>query len=140
LRDAGTLFHHIPLSLTNPIASTLRAHVTRQDESLLASLRDRATHITDPHTYKQTHCDFTPRRTRTSLLPRLTPLWHNDITTWPQVLLRASCFYLAQIMQIHRLTRRSRGFALRPYPSPSRGPPRTPRDHSQPSAHHTSHR
>ena len=53
-RDAGTMFHNIPpLSLTNPIASTIRAHFTSQDNTLLASLRDKATHITDPHTYKQ---------------------------------------------------------------------------------------
>jgi hypothetical protein len=52
-RDAGTMFHHIPpLSLTNPIATTLRAHFTHQDNTLRASLRDKATHITDPHTYK----------------------------------------------------------------------------------------
>jgi hypothetical protein len=53
-RDASTIFHNIPpISLTNPISSTLHAHFTRQDKTLLASLRDRATHITDPHTYKQ---------------------------------------------------------------------------------------
>jgi hypothetical protein len=47
------MFHNIPpLSLTNPIASTICDHFTRQDTTLLASLRDRATHITDPHTYK----------------------------------------------------------------------------------------
>jgi hypothetical protein len=73
-RDAGTMFYNIPpLSLTNPIASTLRAHFTHQDNTLLASLRDRATHITDPHSYKQAYCEFTPRKTHTSLLPRLTP-------------------------------------------------------------------
>jgi hypothetical protein len=73
-RDAGTMFHLIPpLSLTNPIATTLRAHFTRQDNTLLASLRDKATHITDPHAYKQAYCDFTPRRTHTSLVPRFTP-------------------------------------------------------------------
>jgi hypothetical protein len=56
-RDAGTMFHNIPpLSLTNPIASTLCAHITRQDNTLLASLRDRATHITDPHSYKEAYC------------------------------------------------------------------------------------
>jgi hypothetical protein len=44
-RDAGTLFHNIPpLSLTNHIASTLRAHFISQDNTLLASLRDKATH------------------------------------------------------------------------------------------------
>jgi hypothetical protein len=33
-RDAGIMFHHIPpLSLTNPIASTLRAHFTHQDST-----------------------------------------------------------------------------------------------------------
>jgi hypothetical protein len=81
-RGACTMFHHIPLlSLTIPIATTLRAHFTSQDNTLLASLRDKATHITDPHTYKQAYCDFTPRRTHTSLLPRLTPLWQNNITT-----------------------------------------------------------
>jgi hypothetical protein len=48
------MFHNIPpLSLTNPIASTLLAHFTTQDNTLLALLRDKATHITDPHTYKQ---------------------------------------------------------------------------------------
>jgi hypothetical protein len=48
------MFHsNPPLSLTNPIASTLHDHFTRQDNTLLASLRDRPTHITDPHTYKQ---------------------------------------------------------------------------------------
>ena len=74
-RDAGTLFHNIPpLSLTNPIASTLRAHITSQDNTLLASVRDKATHITDPHTYKQAYCDFSPRKTHASLLPRHTPL------------------------------------------------------------------
>jgi hypothetical protein len=78
------MFHHIPpLSLTNPIASTLRANFTHQDNTRLASLRTKATHITDPHTYKQAYCDFTTRRTHTSLLPRLTPLWQNNITTWP---------------------------------------------------------
>jgi hypothetical protein len=76
------MFHNIPpLSLTNLIASTLSAHFTHQDNTLLASLRDKATHITDPHTYKQTDCDFSPRRTHTSLLPRLTPLWRNNIIT-----------------------------------------------------------
>jgi hypothetical protein len=61
-RDAGIFFHHIPtVSLTNPIASTLRAHFTRQDDTLLASLSDKATHITDSHTYKQVYCDFSPR-------------------------------------------------------------------------------
>jgi hypothetical protein len=45
------MFHHIPpLSLTNPIASTLHAHFIHQDNTLLASLHDKATHITDPHT------------------------------------------------------------------------------------------
>jgi hypothetical protein len=69
------MFRNIPpLSLTKPIASTLRAHFTKQDNTLLASLRDKATHITDPHIYKQAYCDFTPRRTHTSLLPRLTLL------------------------------------------------------------------
>jgi carboxypeptidase C (cathepsin A) len=69
------MFHHIhPLSITNPIASTLRTHITQQDNTLLASLCDKSTHITDPHTYIQTYCDFTPRRTHTSLLPRLKPL------------------------------------------------------------------
>jgi hypothetical protein len=83
-RDAGTMFHHIPpLSLTNPIASTLRAQFTHQDNTLLASLRDKATHITDSHTYNQANCNFTPRRTHThtSLLPHLNPLWENNITT-----------------------------------------------------------
>jgi hypothetical protein len=85
------MFHHIPpLSLTNPIASTLRTHFTHQDTTLLASLRDKATHITDPHTYKQAYCDFTPRRAHTSLLPRLNPLWRHNITAWSQVLLRAT--------------------------------------------------
>jgi hypothetical protein len=43
------MFHNIPpFSLTNPIASTLRDHLTRQDNTLLASLRDIANHITDP--------------------------------------------------------------------------------------------
>jgi hypothetical protein len=75
-RDASTMFYNIPpLSLINPIASTLRAHFTRQDNTLLASLRDKATHITDPHTYKQAYCEFTPRKTHASLLPRLKPLW-----------------------------------------------------------------
>jgi hypothetical protein len=50
-RDASTMFHHIsPLSLTaNPIASTLRAHFTHQDNTLLVSPRDNATHLTDPY-------------------------------------------------------------------------------------------
>ena len=74
-RDAGTSFHNIPpLSLTNPIASTLRAHFTTQDNTLLASLRDIPKHITDPHTYKQAYCEFSPHKTHASLLPRLTPL------------------------------------------------------------------
>jgi hypothetical protein len=72
--DAGTMFHNTPpLSLTNPIASTLRPHFTGHNNPLLASLRDRATHITDLHTYKQAYCEFTPSKTHTSLLPRLTP-------------------------------------------------------------------
>jgi hypothetical protein len=48
------------LTLTNPIAFTLRDHFTRQDETLLAALRNEVTHITDPHTYKQAYCDFNP--------------------------------------------------------------------------------
>jgi hypothetical protein len=83
-------FNRFPLSLTNPITSTLHAHFTRQDDTLFASLRDKAIHITDPHTYKQAYCDFSPLRTRKSLLPGLTPLCHDNITTWPQILLRAS--------------------------------------------------
>jgi hypothetical protein len=90
-RDAGAMFQHIPpLSLTNLIASTLRAHFTHQDNTLLACLRDKATHITDPHTYKQAYCNFTPRRAHTPLLPCLKPLWQDNITTWSQVLLRAT--------------------------------------------------
>ena len=106
-RDAGTMFHNIPpLSLTNPIASTIRTHFTSQDTALLSSLRDRATHITDPHTYKQAYHEFSPRKTHTSLLPRLNPLWQNHITTWPQVLLRAtpSSFILKSSQSISKLT------------------------------------
>jgi hypothetical protein len=100
------MFHNIPpLSLTNPIASTLRAHFTSQDDTLLASLRDKATHITDPHTYKQTYCELSLRKTHASLLPRLTPLWKNNITTWPQVLLRAtSSSILKSCKSISKLT------------------------------------
>jgi hypothetical protein len=51
-RRRHLLQSHPPPSLTNPIASTLRAHFTRQGDTLLASLRDKDTHITDVHTYK----------------------------------------------------------------------------------------
>jgi hypothetical protein len=48
------MFLHVPaLTLTDPITSTIRDHFTLQDEYLLASLRHKATHITDPHTYKR---------------------------------------------------------------------------------------
>jgi hypothetical protein len=90
-RHEATMLHHIPpLSLTDPIATTLHTHFNRQDDTLLASLRDNATHITDSHTYKQAYCNFTPRRTHIFLLPRLNSHWQNHITTWPHVLLRAS--------------------------------------------------
>jgi hypothetical protein len=53
-RHAGIMVYQIPaLTLTNPIAFTLRNHFIRQDDTLLASLRDKATFITDPHTYQQ---------------------------------------------------------------------------------------
>jgi hypothetical protein len=88
--DAGTMFHHIPpLSLTNPIATTIRAHFTRQDNTLLALLRDKATHITDPDTYKQSILRLhTPPNTHILSSPPHPP-WQNNIITWPQVLLRA---------------------------------------------------
>jgi hypothetical protein len=78
------------LSLTNPIASTLRANFTRQDDILLTSIHDKSTHITNPHTYKQAYCDFTPRCTHKSLLPSLTasgkttsPLGHTSFDAPP---------------------------------------------------------
>jgi hypothetical protein len=38
------------LSLTDLIAFTLHAFFTRHDDTLLALLRDKATHIADPRT------------------------------------------------------------------------------------------
>jgi hypothetical protein len=84
-RGAGTLLQQNPaLTLTNPITTTLTVHYTQYDSTLLSSLRDKATHITDPHTYKQAYCDFSPRHTHVSLLS----LWKNSITTWPTPLPR----------------------------------------------------
>jgi hypothetical protein len=54
---------------------------SHQDNTLLASLRDKATHITDSHTYKHAYYDFTLRRTHASLLPRLKPLWQYSIAS-----------------------------------------------------------
>jgi hypothetical protein len=86
------MFHLIPaLSLVNPITTTLREHFTRQEDTLLASLRSNATHITYPHTYKQAYDrDFTPRHTHVSLLTRLTPLKKICISTWPQLFFGAT--------------------------------------------------
>jgi hypothetical protein len=53
----------------------LCCHARDQDDTLLASLREKATYITDRHTYKQANCDFTPRHTHVSLRSRLTTLW-----------------------------------------------------------------
>jgi lipopolysaccharide biosynthesis protein len=44
-----------PLSLTNPIASTLHAHFTRQYDTLLASLRNKALHISLTQTPTNMH-------------------------------------------------------------------------------------
>jgi hypothetical protein len=85
--DTGTMFHNIPaLTLTNLLATTLREHFARQDDTLLALLRTNAIHIIDQHMYKQAYCDFIPYHTHVFLLSRLNLLWKNCITSWPQLL------------------------------------------------------
>jgi hypothetical protein len=117
-RDAGTFFQHIfPLSLTNPIASTLSAHFTHQDDTLLASLRDKATHITDRPTHLQPSIMrlLTLSNTQVPPSPPHPPLTgqHYHMATIPTPSLHL--LHPPQIMQIHMYTRRGLRLTLCPH-------------------------
>jgi hypothetical protein len=137
-RDADTMFHHIPpLSLTNPIASTLRAHFTHQGNTLLASLRAKPpTSPTLTLTNKHTATSHPPN---THILPSppqppLAEQNHHMATSSPP---RHQHLHPPLIMQVHIHNRGVHNFTLSPHPPPRRSPHPTPRHYSQPPTHHT---